>query len=281
MAAQPAERTVLERITAMYDKFSQAEKKIADFILAKPDTAVNHNVSELAVSSGVSDATVIRFCKHLGFEGYYQMRLLLSRDMGRQNFSLDFVDNDGSSVQSIYRHIAESAMAAAGATEERVYREAAELIKNSSMVHLVATGNTTSLCQSMGPRLERLGIRCTYSILAEQYMHHINLGSSSEAVLAISGSGTSKYVVKALNLAKEKGMKSIAITAFLHSPVSGLADYLLLSSPQGKMENALFRTSRLNEMMVVEALIRVLGNTITNGKLDLVDSEMFLSESKL
>jgi len=281
MTAQAAENTILEAITTMYDLFSQAEKKVADFILANPDLTVRSNVSELANNSGVSDATVIRFCKRLGYEGYYQMRLMLSRDMGRQRPFFALADSESTSVQSIFRNIAETAQAAANAADESVYQEVVELLRRSTVVHLVATGNTTSLCQDLGPRLERMGIRCTYSILAEHYMHHINLGRSTDVVVAISGSGTSKYVVKALELARQKEMKTVAVTAFQHSPVSRIADYLLLSAPTGHMENSLFRVSRLNEMMVLEVLARMLENTASDGKVDVVESEMFLSESKL
>ena len=281
MAVQGTEKTVLEEITATYDDLFQAEKKVADYILANHEAAVNSNVSELANNSGVRDATVIRFCKHLGYEGYYQMRLLLSRDIGRRASALDSPDNAGTSVQSIFQHIADSALAAANATDEKVYRDAVELLRQCTMVHLVAMGNTTSLCQDMGPRLERMGIRCTYSILAEHYMHHIHLGSSTDVVLAISGSGSSKNVVKALNLAREKGMKSIAVTAFQYSPVSRLADYLLLSAPRGKSDTGLFRVSRLNEMMVLETLAIMLENSVISDDVDLVESEMFLSETKL
>ena len=91
-----------------------------------------------------------------------KMRLLLSRDIGRRASALDSPDNAGTSVQSIFQHIADSALAAANATDEKVYRDAVELLRQCTMVHLVAMGNTTSLCQDMGPRLERMGIRCTY-----------------------------------------------------------------------------------------------------------------------
>ena len=63
--------------------------------------------------------------------------------------------------------------------------------------------------------------------------------------------------------------------------MSRIADYLLLSSPGGKSDHSLFRVSRLNEMMVLAALVRMLENTITERDLDLVESEMFLSETKL
>ena len=280
MPVLDAEKTVLESITAMYDVCFQAEKKVADFILANPGLAVNANVSELANYSGVSDATVVRFCKHLGYEGYYQMRLLLARDIGRRTVFTDMVSQDETSVRGLFKSIADSAMAAAGATEEKVYLEAADIIRKCSMVHLVAAGNTTSLCKDLGPRLERTGIRCTYSTLAEHYMSHINLGSSSEVVLAISGTGTSKYVVKALELAKQKGMKSIAVTAYQYSPVSRIADLLLLSTPQGKRDNSMFRISRLSEMMVLEVLARILESTMENGNRTIMESEMFLSGTK-
>lgn len=60
---------VLETIKQNYNNIFLAEKKVADFILDYPEKAVNANVSELANYSGVSDATVIRLCKHIGFQG--------------------------------------------------------------------------------------------------------------------------------------------------------------------------------------------------------------------
>jgi len=71
-------KSVIETIKDNYDQIFSSEKKIADFILASPELAVNANVSELANYSNVSDATVIRFCKHIGYQGYYQLRINLS-----------------------------------------------------------------------------------------------------------------------------------------------------------------------------------------------------------
>ena len=56
------ERDVFETIHKKYGEIFAAERKVADFILKNPETAVDYNVSELAEASGVSDATVIRMC---------------------------------------------------------------------------------------------------------------------------------------------------------------------------------------------------------------------------
>ena len=65
--------TVWENIKNNYEKLYAAEAKVADFIMNNPAQALDANVSETAELSGVSDATVVRFCKRIGYEGFYQM----------------------------------------------------------------------------------------------------------------------------------------------------------------------------------------------------------------
>ena len=75
---------VLEVINEKYMELFPAEKKVVDAILKKPQNVVNYNVADLAKKSDVSVATIVRLCHHLGYEGYYQFRLLLSRDLGKK-----------------------------------------------------------------------------------------------------------------------------------------------------------------------------------------------------
>ena len=79
-------KTVIETINENYDQIFSAEKKVADFILSFPELAVNANVSELANYSNVSDATVIRFCKHIGYQGYYQLRIISQETWDENRF---------------------------------------------------------------------------------------------------------------------------------------------------------------------------------------------------
>lgn len=68
-------KTVVEMIREKYNQIFMAERKVADFVLENPERAVNANVSELANLSGVSDATVIRFCKRIGFRPHTSFAL--------------------------------------------------------------------------------------------------------------------------------------------------------------------------------------------------------------
>jgi len=276
------EKRVIETIKEHYNQIFLAEKKVADFILENPETAVNANVSELANYSGVSDATVIRLCKHIGYEGYYQLKICLSRDLGRMLVAdADLENTTGDKVSSLLYSFASNLIAIGKNLDENKMLECVNVIKTSNQVHIVAVGNTSPLAQYMGFRLGRLGVKCTYNMVPEYFMNHVNLADADDIVLAISQSGSSKQVVQAMELAKEKGLKIIAITGHEFSPVSRLADHLLLSSADEQSFNYYQSYSHLRETAVIDALLYFVTNeeTIAANRADM--PEIILSEYKL
>ena len=274
--------TVLEIIREKYSEIFSAEKKVADYILEHPEIAVNANVSELAKYSGVSDATVIRFCKHVGFQGYYQMKIALSRDLGRKQVAdLNGITLDGDAVSSFFHSAANDLLSIGKNISEKLMLDCANLIRTSKQTHIIAVGNTSPLAQYMGFRLGRLGIKCTYNLVAECFMNHVNLADADDIVIAISQSGTSKQVVQGMELAKERGLKIIAITAYEVSPVSKLADYLLLSSADDMPFNYYKNYSHLRETAVIDALLHFVTNEERIAENSADKPEMILSEYKL
>lgn len=66
--------TLKEKIMASYDEFPAGEKKIAKYIVDNYHDILTLSSGELAKNSGVSDATVVRFAKSLGYKGFLQFR---------------------------------------------------------------------------------------------------------------------------------------------------------------------------------------------------------------
>ena len=71
-------KTILN-IKIHYDTFSKAEKKIADFLMQDPTRVLPLFITDLAEKSGTSEATVVRFAKRLGFEGYQQLKIAIAQ----------------------------------------------------------------------------------------------------------------------------------------------------------------------------------------------------------
>lgn len=275
------EKEVLQVITDEYNIMSLAEKKVADYVLANPRQAVELNVSELAKSSGVSDATVVRMCHHIGYAGYYQFRITLSRDLGKRQQRENSVKESKGAVAQLFSFYAETMIAVGERIDERTMWECVRLLKEAKMVHIIATGNSCNVSRYMGFRLERMGIRSIYDDLPEYYINHINLSREGEILIAISKSGTSKTVIRGMELAKERGLKTIAITASAQSPVSRLADYLLISS--GKQEPFMMEKGYvyMNEFAVAEALLHFVTNQDLIQSTQANKPEIVLSDYKL
>lgn len=280
-AAEIIEKEVLQVIRENYEKFFSAEKKVADFVLQDPRRAVDSNVSQLAKHSGVSDATVVRMCHHIGYTGYYQFRITLARDLGKLQYGSTSPVKGKGSVEKVFQSYAKALLEIGRAIDPKVMLECVELLKTCKQAHIMAVGNTSPLAQYMGFRLGRLGVKCTYNVAPEYFLNHVNLAEEGDILIAITQSGTSKQVIQGLELGKEKGLKSIAITAFAQSPVSDLADYVLLSSGKEEAFSYYKSYAHLNETAVIDALL----NFVTNEELIKTKNadkpEMMLSEYKM
>ena len=67
-------------IKAHYDELSRAERKVADFLIDNPDDILPLYITELADRCGASEATIVRFAKKLGFDGYQQLKIAVAKE---------------------------------------------------------------------------------------------------------------------------------------------------------------------------------------------------------
>lgn len=275
------ERQVIDIIREKYDEIFSAEKKVADFVLENPQKTVESNVSELAKLSGVSDATIVRMCRHIGYSGYYQFRITLARDIGKMQYAESDISESSGAVERLFLKYAENLIAIGKRIDEETMWNCVNLLKSCNVAHVIASGNTNVLSQYMDFRLGRLGIKSSFGASVEYYMNHINLAEPDDIVIAISKSGSSKPVLLGMELAKDKGLKCIAITSYAQSPISELADYVLLSQGNDLSFDYYKDYAQTNMLAVIDALL----NFVTN--IELIKSkqadkpEMILSEYKV
>lgn len=68
----------LIRIRQRYPDLAQSDKKLADYLLAQPDTARHLSSQQLAAEAGVSQSSVVKFAQKLGFKGFPALKLAIS-----------------------------------------------------------------------------------------------------------------------------------------------------------------------------------------------------------
>lgn len=277
--------SVIENIKHNFEELFPAEKKTAQYILDHLEEVTLLNISQLAKKAHASEASIVRMAKHLGYNGFFQMRLLLSNDVAQKDS--DMLNNAPLlTSEKIFSACANRIRSLSSFISTNDLLCAAKLICEARICHIIGAGNTIPIASDLGFRLQRNGQSCMYSSLPEQYFNNIALGDSSDLVIAISRSGASTQVLKALSLAKKKEMKILVITADPNSQIMDFSDAILQINDTSEMHDQNVRAdSHLLELAVNDALIYVIKNYPLfnfDDKLptQINDVELLLSETK-
>lgn len=276
MSGESKNSTLTDILKENYDNMFSAEKKVADYVLQNPFKVANMNISELAASSNVSNATVVRMCHHAGFSGYFQFRLMLARDEGKQ-----IAQQPSDGIEQIFREYADDIVNLGKEINAEEMKKAARAILDADMVHLAAVGNTMPLALYMGFRLARIGIRNTAEVDSAYYLNSINLAGENDIALIISHSGSSKQTLQAAQLAREKGLPVIAITSDPSSILALRSDCVLVSSMKENEINYDGNHSLLIEIAVIEGLLDLLINFDKISQREPDKAEKMLCEYKV
>ena len=277
--------SVIENIKHNFEELFPAEKKTAQYILDHLEEVTLLNISQLAKKAHASEASIVRMAKHLGYNDFFQMRLLLSNDVAQKDS--DMLNNAPLlTSEKIFSACANRIRSLSSFISTNDLLCAAKLICEARICHIIGAGNTIPIASDLGFRLQRNGQSCMYSSLPEQYFNNIALGDSSDLVIAISRSGASTQVLKALSLAKKKEMKILVITADPNSQIMDFSDAILQINDTNEMHDQNVRAdSHLLELAVNDALIYVIKNYPLfnfDDKLptQINDVELLLSETK-
>jgi len=90
---------VLVRVRTLLPEFTGALRRVAEQVLADPAAAARATIVELAERSGTSPATVTRFCRALGFDGYADLRLGIAAETGLAARSAGWTIDIGREIQ--------------------------------------------------------------------------------------------------------------------------------------------------------------------------------------
>ena len=210
-------------------KLTKSQRKLLDYFeTVDPKKVIYMSITDLAEATDVAEATVLRFCRALGFNGYQEFRLQLAQGEieigGAYDGALGFM----SELEDSYRYALENCRKSITAAEVKA---AQELILAAGSVSSFGLGHSHLAAAALHNRLMSMGIR-TYS---EQSAHLQNILIASQGegdvMVLFSVSGSSKDIVEAAELARANGMKLIVVTSYEKSPLTKYADVVLCTSP--------------------------------------------------
>lgn len=213
-------------------------------------------LADVARESSVSDATVLRFCRAIGYQNWLEFKIDLTQSV--PNLPEQILDKvvEGDSAGTIAKKVFHTSIQALNDTmailDETGFKKALKLINQAKRILLIGVGTSVPMVNEMHNRFLRLGLNCCAQ--TDSYIQVVQsaLLTSKDLVIAISQTGDSGDPLRTISLAKSNGCTVIVITGNTASKLTEYADVVLLSvSHETRVETI---ASRIAQYALIHAI---------------------------
>ena len=250
---------ILTYIQEKMPTFSKGQKLIANYILQSYDKAAFMTASKLGKTVNVSESTVVRFAAELGFDCYPSMQKTLQEMIRNKLTSIQRVEvsNERIGNQDIMTMVMHSDIEkirlTLDETDRASFNKAVMDIAQANKIYILGVRSASVLSDfiSFYFRFMIDNVICVDTTSISEVFEQIFHISSEDVFIGLSFPRYSKRTIKAMQFAKDRGAKVIAITDSKVSPLTKIADVSLLA----KSDMASFVDSLVAPLSLVNALI--------------------------
>ena len=270
------------KIQLLYSNMGNAEKRIADWILANPGEILPLSIVDLADKCKCGEATIVRFSKRLGCSGYQELKISLAQETTPRSISEEITSDDTCHdiFQKLTNEIYCSLEATKSAIDKEALQKAAELILNARSSVFCGLGNSASVAQDAAHKLLRAG-KHSYAYI-DNHLQSIAASQlkKDDVAVGISHSGSSKDIIDALKIAKERGATTICITNKGKSPILKCSDVALFTSSPEIKYTILGLNSRIAALAVIDSIYSYIVCNDKNAQKSIELTEFSLKSKK-
>lgn len=215
------------------NKSKRAFSKIADYILTNIEKTNSFKIDLIAEHSDTSYATVCRFLKELGTSGIKQFKKIIIQEMSVQNkFELKLknystngmpFDFDGIS-NKICDFSASVVSNCCDILKEETVNRILTCFNKADFIYFIGLGTSAVTALYAYTKMFRIKPNCSFETDMILSKMKASVMKKNDIIFAISSSGATKSIVETAKIAKQNGVKIIALSDFLQSPLSMLAD---------------------------------------------------------
>lgn len=249
--------SIIHKIRSLYSAMGPAEKRIADYILADTQGIIGYSVTELAEKCGCGDATVVRFSRRIGFDGFQALKIGIAGEIGSTSSIGTEIKKDDSCFEIFKKRITDislSLQSTESVLDEQTLEKAAKTIMNARRITVFGLGNSAAIAMDAAHKFLRLGLdaqSCTDNHMQAIIASHLDRKS---VAIGISHSGSSKDIVEALRLSKIGGATTICVTNFGSSPIVEASDISIFTKSEETKHSILGMSSRIAQLTIFDAI---------------------------
>jgi RpiR family carbohydrate utilization transcriptional regulator len=248
---------LLDSLRTQLDSLSKSERKVALAVLKNPNLAVAENITALARNAQVSEPTVVRFCRTIGYDGWQEFKLKLAQALALAlpgaNESPAQDDLAADLVNKICSRSINTLLDLRNNLPSEAIQRALDILASSNKIEFYGQGSSGMVAADAQHKFFRSGVpTVAYS---DPHIHSISatLLQKGDTVVAISQRGNSTALLRSVQLARKTQADVIALTPS-GSPLAEMATLLVPIDLSFNTDPYTPISARLAHLVVIDIL---------------------------
>ncbi|MBV9379367.1 MAG: MurR/RpiR family transcriptional regulator [Streptosporangiaceae bacterium] len=253
---------ILITIRSLMPNLAPVERRVAQAVLDDPAGVAWRNISELARSCGTSATSVVRFCRAIGLRGYPELRLALAGAVAHDDAAAvaaasSDIDPDDD-VETITKKIAYADAKAVTDTashlDTAMLARVVDALEAARRIDIYGVGASGYVAVDLQTKLQRIAKPAFAWPDPHMAISSAALRGTGDVAVGLSHTGTTVDTIDALREARSHGAMTVAVTNFPWSPITEVADLVLLTAARETAFRSGAMTSRIAQLTVVDCL---------------------------
>ncbi len=252
-----AHTNILERIRQASPDLRRSEARVGAWILAQPGHAMEASLATVAKAAEVSTPTVVRFCQALGLDGFQALKIALAQSLALggtvHDDHIEAGDSEAALAQKVFDfNISNLDRVRRHLDQDRVV-EAISVLSQARRIAFYGVGASGIVALDAEQKFPLFGVPCSSYVDGHLQAMSAAILQPGDVAVAISHTGRTEEILLALELAREAGATTIALTG----PNTPLADRSDLALELDTLDDTDVYTptiSRIAALVVIDVL---------------------------
>jgi DNA-binding MurR/RpiR family transcriptional regulator len=253
---------ILVTIRSLLPNLAPVERRVAQAVLDDPQGVAWRSISELARTCGTSATSVVRFCRAIGLRGYPDLRLALAGAVARDDVTSvttaahDIApDDDAATItKKIAYADARAVTDTANHLDIATLVQVTEALAKAGRIDIYGVGASGFVALDLQMKLQRIGRPAFAWPDPHMAISSASLRGAGDVAIGLSHTGTTVDTIDVLREARSHGALTVAVTNFPWSPITEVADLVLLTAARETAFRTGAMTSRIAQLTVVDCL---------------------------
>ncbi|MBB3569311.1 MurR/RpiR family transcriptional regulator [Rhizobium sp. BK491] len=258
--------SILKKISAQLETMAPADRQIGQFIIDNPDQMLRLSSAALAVETGRSQSSVVKFSQKLGYAGYQELKLAVSEAKAQEwqapagmiHGTIEVGDSYLTILQKLLGSKMQAMQQTISVNNEADIEKALEALHDARRIHLAGVGASSLVARDFSYKLMKLGRNVLHDSDSHVQMANASTLGPDDLLFALSYSGASIETLRIAELASQRQATVIAVTGLQDNPLARVADICLHTVGDEDRVRSSSITARDAQLMLTDLLFILL-----------------------